>query len=129
MKKTFLNRKVNISNSNTYLENSYYIISSKACFITKKQVDSCISIIRHYIKKLNKKKQKKFISLIQYNVPITRKNKFSRMGSGKGKVVKLISKVNMNGIMFIFRNIKTSTMLKVFKYIQFKLPMKIYLKY
>lgn len=69
-----------------------------------------------------------FINLIQYNIPVTKKNKFSRMGSGKGKIRKYISKINMNGIMFIFKNVKKSIMLKIYKYIQFKLPMKIYLK-
>ena len=128
MKKQFLNRKINISNNNYYLEKHYYILSSKSCFLTKKQIDSCINVIRFYIRKFKKKKQKMFINLIQYNIPVTKKNKFSRMGSGKGKIRKYISKINMNGIMFIFKNVKKSIMLKIYKYIQFKLPMKIYLK-
>lgn len=129
MKKNFLNRKINISNTNYYLEKHYYILSSKSYFLTKKQIDSCISVIRFYIRKFKKKKQKMFINLIQYNIPLTKKNKFSRMGSGKGKIKKYISKISMNGIMFIFKNIKKSIMLKIYKYIQYRLPMKIYLKW
>lgn len=58
MKKQFLNRKINISNNNYYLEKNYYILSSKACFLTKKQIDSCINVIRFYIRKFKKKKKK-----------------------------------------------------------------------
>jgi len=50
------------------------------------------------------------------------------MGSGKGKIRKFISKISMNGILFIFKNINKPVMLKIYKYIQFKLPMKVYLK-
>lgn len=127
--KNFLNRKINISNNNVYLTKQYYILSSTSCFLTKEQIDSCINTIRFYIRKYKKKKQKNFINLVQFNIPVTKKNKGARMGSGKGKIKKYISKVNMNGIIFIFKNIKKSIMLKIYKYIQFKLPMKIYLKY
>jgi len=129
MRKNFLNRKINISNTNYYTENHFYILSSKSCFLSKKQIDSCINTIRFYIRKYKKKKQKIFINLIEYNIPVTKKNKFSRMGSGKGKIKKYISKVSMNSILFIFKNIQKSLMLKIYKYIQYKLPIKIYLKY
>jgi len=127
MKKTFLNRKVNISNTNTYLSNQFYILSSTSCLLSKKQIDSCLNTIRFFIKR--HKKQKKFENLLQFNIPVTKKNRASRMGSGKGKIKKYLAKVYMNGIIFVFKNISKFIMLKIYKYIQYKLPMKIYLKY
>jgi ribosomal protein L16/L10AE len=50
------------------------------------------------------------------------------MGSGKGKIKEYISKVNMNGIIFIFRKVKLWIMYKIFKGLQSRLPMKIQLK-
>ena len=127
MKKNFLDLKINISNKNQYEDNSFYILSSQSCFISKKQLDSCLNTIRFFIKR--QKKQKKFISLLQFNIPVTKKNRASRMGSGKGKIKKFLAKVYMNGILFIFKNISKFLMLKIYKYIQYKLPMKIFLKY
>lgn len=86
-----------------------------------------LNTIRFFIKR--QKKQKKFISLLQFNIPVTKKNRASRMGSGKGKIKKFLAKVYMNGILFIFKNISKFLMLKIYKYIQYKLPMKIFLKY
>ena len=127
MKKNFLDLKINISNKNQYEDNSFYILSSQSCFISKKQLDSCLNTIRFFIKR--QKKQKKFISLLQFNIPVTKKNRASRMGSGKGKIKKFLAKVYMNGILFIFKNISKFLMLKIYKYIQYKLLMKIFLKY
>ena len=105
--KPFLNTKINISNNNILNSSNkkqYFIVSSKSCFLTKKQIDSCISVVRYYLKRYKKKKN--FINLVQYNIPITKKNKGSRMGSGKGKIKEYISKIKMNGILFIFQNVK-----------------------
>lgn len=128
IKKSFLNKSINIKNRSYHLENCYYIIAGKTCFLTKKMVDSCVRIIRFYIKRATAKKNKKFINCIQFNIPLTKKSKKSRMGSGKGKVRKIISKVHMNSLMFIFRNVKYFIMFKVFKYLKENLPIKIYLK-
>lgn len=128
IKKSFLNKSINIKNRSYDLENCYYIIAGKTCFLTKKMVDSCIRIVRFYIKRATAKKKKKFINCIQFNIPLTKKSKKSRMGSGKGKVRKIISKVHMNSLMFIFRNVKYFIMFKVFKYLKEHLPIKIYLK-
>ena len=128
LKKNFFNKNVNICNTNYYKEGNYYIVSSQPYFLTKKQIDSCLNVIRFFVKKL-KNKKKKIITPIQFNVPITRKNKFSRMGAGKGKIKKYVSKISMNSIIFIIKDIKKSVMLKIYKYIQYKLPIKIYLKF
>lgn len=128
MRKNFINQKVNISNTNYYLKEHHYVIAKSPSLLTKKQIDSCISVIRFYIRKKKKKKKKSFINLIQYNIPITRKNKNSRMGAGKGKIKKFVAKISMNGILFIFKNIKKDTMLKIYKYIQYRLPIKVSLK-
>ena len=125
--KPFLNRKININNQNVFLDGSFYILSSKACFLTRKQVEACINVVRFYIKRY--KKNKNFINLIQFKIPVTKKSKGSRMGSGKGKIKEYISKINMNSILFIFKKIKLWKMFKIFKSLQFRLPMKIYLKY
>jgi len=50
------------------------------------------------------------------------------MGSGKGKIKKFVTKISMNGILFIFKNIKKDVMLKIYKYIQYRLPIKVSLK-
>jgi len=55
--KPFLTKRINISNHNVLTENKYYIISSQPCFLTKKQVESCISIVRYYLKRYKKKKK------------------------------------------------------------------------
>ena len=55
--KPFLNRKINISNKNTYLIKKYYIVSNQPCFLTKKQIDSCISVVSYYLKRFKKKKK------------------------------------------------------------------------
>jgi len=123
--KPFLNQKLNISNNNVYLSKKYYIVSSKSCFLTLKQIESCISIVRYYLKRYKKKKN--FINLVQFNIPITKKNKGSRMGSGKGKIKEYISKINMNGVLFIFQNVKEWRVHKIYKQMQSRLPMKIYL--
>lgn len=125
--KPFINKKINISNNNLLSINKYYIISSQACFLTKKQIDSCISIVRFYLKRYKKKKN--FVNLVQYNTPITKKNKGSRMGSGKGKIKEYVSRVNMNSILFVFQNVKEWRMYKIFKQMQHRLPIKIYLKF
>ena len=125
--KPFLNKKININNKNIFLPKKYYIISSQSCFLTKKQIDSCISVVRYYLKRYKKKKN--FINLVQFNIPITKKNKGSRMGSGKGKIKEYISKVNMNSILFVFQNVKEWRMYKIYKQIQYRLPIKIYLKF
>ena len=123
--KPFLNQKLNISNNNVYLSKKYYIVSSQSCFLTLKQIESCISIVRYYLKRYKKKKN--FINLVQFNIPITKKNKGSRMGSGKGKIKEYISKINMNGVLFIFQNVKEWRVHKIYKQMQSRLPMKIYL--
>lgn len=125
--KPFLNQKINISNKNVFLAKKYYILSSESCFLTKKQIESCISVVRYYLKRYKKKKN--FINLVQFNIPITKKNKGSRMGSGKGKIKEYISKVNMNSILFVFQNVKEWRIYKIFKQMQYRLPMKIYLKF
>lgn len=125
--KPFLNKKVNICNHNLFLKNKYYIVSSDTCFLTKKQVESCISTVRYYLKRYKKKKN--FISLVQFNVPITKKNKGSRMGSGKGKIKEYVSRVNMNSVLFVFQNVKEWRVHKIFKQMQYRLPIKIYLKF
>lgn len=124
--KDFLNRKVNISNKNVFSKGSYYIISSKSCFLTKKQVESCVGLVSFYIKRYKKNKQ--FLSCVQYKIPVTQKSKGSRMGSGKGKIKEYLAKVNMNGIIFIFKKVKLWRMYKIFKGLQSRLPMKIQLK-
>lgn len=128
IKKSFLNKSVNIKNRTFFLDNCYYVIASKTCFLTKKTIDSCIRIIRFYIKRATSKKNKKFINFIQFNIPITKKSKKSRMGAGKGKVRKIISKIHMNSLMFLFKDVKFFTMFQVFKYLKHHLPIKIYLK-
>jgi len=125
--KPFLTKRINISNHNVLTENKYYIISSQPCFLTKKQVESCISIVRYYLKRYKKKKN--FVNLIQFNVPITKKNKGSRMGSGKGKIKEYVSRINMNSILFVFKNVKEWRMHKIYKQMQYRLPIKIYLHY
>lgn len=121
--KPFLNRKINISNKNTYLIKKYYIVSNQPCFLTKKQIDSCISVVSYYLKRFKKKKN--FINLVQFNIPITKKNKGSRMGSGKGKIKEYISKIRMNEILFIFQNVKERRVYKIYKQLQARLPVKI----
>lgn len=121
--KPFLNRKINISNKNTYLIKKYYIVSNQPCFLTKKQIDSCISVVSYYLKRFKKKKN--FINLVQFNIPITKKNKGSRMGSGKGKIKEYLSKVRMNEILFIFQNVKERRVYKIYKQLQARLPVKI----
>ena len=60
MGKHFLKLKHNISNNNIYKDNEFYILAGKECFLTRKQLDSCKSTIRYYIKKNKKKKKKPF---------------------------------------------------------------------
>jgi len=105
----------------------YYIISGDSCFLTKKQVESCISVIRLYLKRFKKKRN--VLNLIQFNVPVTRKTKGARMGSGKGKIKEYIAKINLNSILFILQKVKQWRALSIFKYMRYRLPMKIYLKY
>lgn len=102
--KPFINNKINISNNIRIDQNKFYIISGDTCFLTRKQVESCISIVRFFLKRYKKKKN--FINLVQFNVPITKKNKGSRMGSGKGKIKEYVSRVKMNSILFVFQNVK-----------------------
>jgi len=102
--KPFINKKANISNHNIILANKYYIISNECYLLTKKQIDSCISVVRYYLKRYKKKKN--FVNLVQFNVPITKKNKGSRMGSGKGKIKDYVSNMKMNSVLFIFKNVK-----------------------
>lgn len=125
--KPFLNKKINISNENSFSTGSFYVLSSKSCFLTKRQIESCLNVVRFYIKRY--KKNKKFVNCIQFRIPVTKKGKGSRMGSGKGKIKEYISKVNMNSVLFIFKKIKLWRMFKIFKSLKYRLPMKIYLKY
>ena len=120
MKKKFVNNSLNIKNKN------YYFLSGKTYFLSKRQIEYCINTIRFFIRKF--KKEKKFINMLEFNIPITKKAKFSRMGSGKGIIKKYVSKVKLNSIIFIFRNLDKNIILKIFKYVNYKLPMKIYLK-
>lgn len=121
--KPYINHTLNISNKNNYLLKKYYIVAQSTCFLTKKQIDSCLSVISYYIKRAKKKKN--FINRVQYNIPITKKNKGSRMGSGKGKIKEYISKVRMNEILFIFQNVKQRRVYKIYKQLQVRLPVKI----
>ena len=102
--KNFLDRKKNISNKNVYLSGDCYIISSESCFLTKKQVNACLGVVSFYVKRY--KKNKNFLSYVQFRIPVTKKSKGSRMGSGKGKIKEYISKIHMNSIIFIFKKIK-----------------------
>lgn len=124
--KPFLNRKININNQNVFSSGNFYIISGEACFLTKKQLASCLGVVRFHIKRY--KKNKTFLSCIQYRIPVTKKPKLSRMGAGKGKIKRYISKINMNSIIFVFKKIKLWRMFKIFKGLKARLPMKIYLK-
>ena len=47
------------------------------------------------------------------------------MGSGKGKIKEYISKIKMNGVLFIFQNVKEWRVHKIYKQMQSRLPMKI----
>jgi len=126
--KPFINRKFKYItiNENKFELDKYYIIAGSTCFLTKKQVDACIRVIQHYLKRYKKKRN--VVNLIQYNVAISKKTKGARMGSGKGKIKEYVAKIDMNSILFIFQNIKNWRALKVYKYMQYKLPIKIYLK-
>lgn len=108
------------------MPNKYYIISSESYLLTKKQIDSCISVVRYYSKRYKKKKN--FVNLVQFNVPITKKNKGSRMGSGKGKIKECISNIHMNSVLFVFKNVKEWRMYKIYRQMQYRLPVKIMLK-
>ena len=56
--KPFLNKKINISNESlTKSTKKYFIVSSTSCFLTKKQIESCISVVRYYLKRYKKKKK------------------------------------------------------------------------
>ena len=125
--KPFINRKVNISNKNIFLDGYFYIVSNASCFLTRKQIEACLNVVRFYIKRY--KKNKLFLNCVRFNIPITKKSKGSRMGSGKGKIKEYISKVNMNSVLFIFKKIKFWKMCQIFKGIQSRLPMKVFLKY
>jgi len=51
------------------------------------------------------------------------------MGSGKGKIKEYVSRINMNSILFVFKNVKEWRMHKIYKQMQYRLPIKIYLHY
>jgi ribosomal protein L16 len=124
LKKSFINNKITIRNNPLIKSDSYYILSTSTSFITKKQFESCLRIISFYIRKA----RKYFFSCLQFNQPITKKPRFCRMGSGKGRIRKFVAKVHMNSILFIFKKIDYNKMLKVFTSIQHRLPIKITLK-
>lgn len=125
LKKLFINKKITVKSNISLKNDSYYILSSESDFITKKQFESCLRIISFHIRKA----RKYFYSCLQFNIPITKKPRFCRMGSGKGRIRKFVSKVHLNSVLFIFKKIDYNKMLKVFKSIQHRLPIKIVLKY
>lgn len=106
------------------VKSKYYIVSSGTYFITKKQLECCLKSVNIIIKK----SRRHIINKLNFNVPITKKPRFSRMGSGKGRIRQYVSKIHMNSVIFIFNNIIYSKMFKIFKELQSHLPIKIYLK-
>lgn len=127
-KKTFFSIKHNISNNNHYFSNCFYIVSDENSKLTRKQLDSCINSIRFYIRKYKKKGQSIFVNRVPLVWPITKKVKHSRMGTGKGKIMTYVAQIRKNSILFIFRNLNITIMLKIYKQLKYKLPVKIYLK-
>ena len=123
LRKSFLNKKIKLQKSN-FNPDFYYIISSSSSYITKKQLESCLRIISYYIRK----SRRYFYTCLNFTIPITKKPKFSRMGSGKGRIRKMVARIHMNSILFIFKKTVNYTKLwKAFKAIQHRLPVKIHL--
>ena len=122
LKKNFINHKKKIKTSD-YLSDKYYIVSTSACFLTKKQIESCIKIIGYYVRRA----RRYFDSELQCIIPVTKKPRFSRMGSGKGRIRKFIAKINVNTLLFMFdkEKIDYTRMWTIFKAIEHRLPMKV----
>jgi ribosomal protein L16/L10AE len=125
VRKQHFNKKINLELSHYYEADQYYIIASKGFFMTKEQMSSCDRVFSYYIRRSKRHVSK----MVAFSLPITKKSKFSRMGSGKGKIKYKVGKVNMQGIMFIFNDVKLEIMYKVLKALQRRIPVKLHLKY
>lgn len=121
--KKHINKKVKIK-KNVIETKKNYIIAGGTEYITKKQMESCWRIISYYIRRARRRVE----NCMQLTIPITRKARFSRMGSGKGRVRKIVCKVHKNSILYKFDDIGAAKMLKVYKAVKSRLPVAVYLK-
>lgn len=113
--------------TNFFEKDKYYIIAGDSFFMTKKQMEACISVIRYYLKRFKKKRN--VLNFIQFNVALTQKPKGARMGSGKGKIKEYVAKIDSNSILFIFQKVKRWRALKIYTYMKTKLPIRLHIKH
>lgn len=103
--------------------NKYYIIAGGTVYITKTQMASLLIISYHIINTISK-----VVNCMHFMIPMTKKPRFSRMGSGKGRIRKIVCKVHLNSILYKFDDIGAAKMLKVYRAVKSRMPIKVYLK-
>ena len=114
-------QKIIKKNSNL---NSFEIQSLEPFWLTSRQIEAVRKIISKNIKKYGI-----FSIKIFPDIPVTKKPKETRMGSGKGLVDHWIAVVKPGTILFEMISLNKEICLKIFNIIRYKLPIKIKLLY
>lgn len=105
---------------NNLNNNSFYFQALEPCWLTNNQIEASRKIILKKTKKIGF-----FYLKIFPDKPITKKNKESRMGSGKGLVDHWVAVVKPGMIIFELINIPKLICLDVLNLINYKLPIKL----
>lgn len=88
-------------------------------WLTSKQIESFLKVIKNNTKKIEKFWIKVFI-----NKPITKKTIQSRMGSGKGSVEYWVTVIKPGSILLEFDSTSKEIAIKIYKKVSYKLPFK-----
>ena len=96
------------------------LILSKSSNIEYNYISYFKKVLKKFFK-FKKTKLKKVWIFLNKNFPITKKSKNSRMGKGKGKVVRYCMKTCNNYVLFEFSGFNIKSLLRVKKLFSFKL--------
>lgn len=61
----------------------------------------------------------------KFEIPLTSKGIYGRMGKGKGKIKERVALLNANSEMYHISNISETTLKKILCHLQIKMPVKL----
>jgi large subunit ribosomal protein L16 len=111
------------------LRRSAVFKSLEAGRITFKQLESCMLILKRFLKKMNRRKRSILRIYCIPVVPVTKKPLSIRMGKGVGSFSFWVSPIRKGAILFEITNIKLYKAQFLYNQIRQKFPFKLRLSY
>jgi ribosomal protein L16/L10AE len=97
--------------------------------LTFKQLESCILILKRFLKKMNRRKKSTLRIFCIPTIPVTKKPLSIRMGKGIGAISFWVSPIRKGGILFEITNIKFYKAMFLYNQVKQKFPFRLRLFY